>query len=522
MRITVRITRAVPPRPPPRPTPPAAPRLSSAGSCGGSCGWGAGRSSSSCCGSTRCWCEEGQRERVLLHGPRPQQRPLPTLQGFRCAADLQPALQLDLRGCRVAYKEKRGRRLQHALKVEGAAGEALLIGFPSRQQAEDWRKVWRCCSPAELGAGRWERSAAGGCRRARGWRKGRHAGGAAHAGSRPHGAWGCSVGLQCSPSPLCQVIQEVSSSSPSGPAACSPPASPCRAFGRAANPKQEEDGTRRSPSRSPTEDSKGGFLAVRLRWQRLWCAARRGALRMFPEPGGAPRRPSPRAVLRDGCDVTASGPPQRLHVARRVREFAVLQARPDEEGGAWLKSPPAKGGGSPAGANPCAETPGLGDGGRSPAAGGLLLRRIPTPNAYMDDPFGQPPASAAPRRLSSNTERLQRLQHSLDRAVRGQRRRPTSAAPGGSAAPPHGAAAVPQARQRDEGSPQLHTRDFFRSQRTLTLPPRKGTRDGLDFLTGKRAGSRLEKGGLKAGSELTLLPHRKAPAASSEVWDCGH
>ena len=74
-------------------------------------------------------------------------------QGFRCAADLQPVLRLDLRGCRVSYKEKRGRRLQHALKVVGTAGEALLLGFPSRQQAEDWRKVWRCCSPAELSAG---------------------------------------------------------------------------------------------------------------------------------------------------------------------------------------------------------------------------------------------------------------------------------------------------------------------------------------------------------------------------------
>ncbi|NXM87046.1 AF1L2 protein, partial [Oenanthe oenanthe] len=65
---------------------------------------------------------------------------------FRCAADLQPVLELDLRGCRVTYKDKRGQKMPHALKVTGTAGEALVIGFQSRQQAEDWRKVWRCCS----------------------------------------------------------------------------------------------------------------------------------------------------------------------------------------------------------------------------------------------------------------------------------------------------------------------------------------------------------------------------------------
>ncbi|NXC00115.1 AF1L2 protein, partial [Orthonyx spaldingii] len=60
---------------------------------------------------------------------------------FRRAADLQPVLELDLRGCRVTCKDKRGKKMPHALKVTGPAGEVLVIGFQSRQQAEDWRKV---------------------------------------------------------------------------------------------------------------------------------------------------------------------------------------------------------------------------------------------------------------------------------------------------------------------------------------------------------------------------------------------
>ena len=82
--------------------------------------------------------------------------PAVPLQCFRCAADPQPVMELDLRGCHVAYKAKRGKKMPHALKVMGTAGEALVIGFQSRQQAEDWRKVWRCCSLAELCMGRRE------------------------------------------------------------------------------------------------------------------------------------------------------------------------------------------------------------------------------------------------------------------------------------------------------------------------------------------------------------------------------
>ncbi|XP_068776987.1 actin filament-associated protein 1-like 2 [Struthio camelus] len=393
---------------------------------------------------------------------------------FKCAKDLQPVLELDLRGCRVAYKAKPGKKMQHELKVTGTAGEALVIGFQSRQQAEDWRKV----------------------------------------------------------------IEEVSSNSPSGLAAHSLPASPSSRPGRVSRySDSDSDRSPRSPAHGPPpgEDAPGGFLAVRLsgRWQRLWCAVRQGALRMFAEPGGAQRPVC--AVPLEGCEVTpgaaAAATPQRLriHIAQRGKELAVLETRSDEEREAWLKTLRARGGAEPACDRTCAETPRLGDASSAPAAGGLLLRRFPTPNAYMDDPFGQLPPATSPGPVYSNAERLQQLQQSLDRAAHRQHRRPLSAVPTGaysnapgSAVPSQAASAAPRlgkaaSQQRAEVSPELKNRDFFRSQRTLTLPESKGARDGLDFLIGKRAFPKLEekvgqleracrmKTRLKAGSEMNLL-----------------
>ncbi|KAM6294648.1 LOW QUALITY PROTEIN: actin filament-associated protein 1-like 2 [Aegotheles albertisi] len=390
---------------------------------------------------------------------------------FRCAADLQPVLELDLRGCRVTYKAKHSKKMPHALKVTGTAGEVLVIGFQSRQQAEDWRKV----------------------------------------------------------------IEEVSSDAPGGLAAIRVPASPSSRLGRAAGSqlgKEEEEDCSQQSSRAG-EDARGGFLAVRLRgrWQRLWCAVRQGALRMFPEPGGAQR---PVCALRlEGCQVSpgaAAGSPQhlRIRIAQRGRELALLQTRSDEEREAWLKTLRARGGGEPAGDSPCAETPRLGGASSCPAAGGLLQRRVPTPNAYMDDPFRQLPPTDTPKHVYSNVERLQQLQRSLDRAVQRQRQRPVSALPMGASSNAPGSALPSQAAaaglwgraagpQRVEVSPELQSRDFSQSQRTLTLPERKGARDGLDILIGKRAFPKLEekvgqlektcrvKGRLKAGSEMNLL-----------------
>lgn len=85
------------------------------------------------------------------------------------------------------------------------------------------------------------------------------------------------------------------------------------------------------------------------------------------------------------------------------------------------------------------------------------------------------------------------------------------------AAPPAAPRARPASAQLPKDTSTLQSRDFSLSQHTLTLPERKGTRDGLDVLIGKKAFPKLEekveqleracrvKGRLKSGSEMNLL-----------------
>ncbi|XP_062452650.1 actin filament-associated protein 1-like [Rhea pennata] len=445
---------------------------------------------------------------------------------FRCAKDLQPLLQLDLRGCRLAYKAKPGKRMQHELKVTGTAGEALVIGFQSRQQAEDWRKVMEEASSGSAGGLAARSLPASPAPRLGTVSLGsRGAAGRGAAPPKPRGAG------TAQPAPLLPQA----AAPRLGSASDRSPRSPARGPRRGAGAGDGERGRPRGGEPGGGAAGPGGFLAVRLsgRWQRLWCAVRQGALRMFAEPGGAQRPVC--AVPLEGCEVTAGGAaastprPLRIRLAQRGKELAVLETRSDEEREAWLKTLRARGAAEPGGERSPADSPRLGDAGSCPAAGGLLLRRFPTPNAYMDDPFGQLPPAASPGPVYSNAERLQQLQQSLDCAARRQHRRPLSAVPTGAcsnaagrAVPSQAASAAPRlgkaaSQQRVEVSPELKNRDFFRSQRTLTLPERKGARDGLDFLIGKRAFPKLEekvgqleracrgKGRLKAGSEMNLL-----------------
>ncbi|RVE67801.1 hypothetical protein OJAV_G00085390 [Oryzias javanicus] len=60
---------------------------------------------------------------------------------YKCARDLLPQLELNLRGSQVFYKWKTRSKIQHQLKVAPLRSDSLVLGYSSFQQAEEWRTV---------------------------------------------------------------------------------------------------------------------------------------------------------------------------------------------------------------------------------------------------------------------------------------------------------------------------------------------------------------------------------------------
>ncbi|XP_051806547.1 actin filament-associated protein 1-like 2 [Acanthochromis polyacanthus] len=60
---------------------------------------------------------------------------------YKCARDLLPQMELNLRGCQLVYKSKANRKIQHQLKLIPLGSESLVLGYSSFQQADEWRKV---------------------------------------------------------------------------------------------------------------------------------------------------------------------------------------------------------------------------------------------------------------------------------------------------------------------------------------------------------------------------------------------
>nr|XP_020450917.1 actin filament-associated protein 1-like 2 [Monopterus albus]XP_020450918.1 actin filament-associated protein 1-like 2 [Monopterus albus] len=60
---------------------------------------------------------------------------------YKCARDLLPQLELNLRGCRLVYKFKINRKIHHQLKLVLLGSETLVLGYSSFQQADEWRRV---------------------------------------------------------------------------------------------------------------------------------------------------------------------------------------------------------------------------------------------------------------------------------------------------------------------------------------------------------------------------------------------
>lgn len=62
-------------------------------------------------------------------------------QCYKCAQDLLPQLELNLRGCQLVYKSKSNRKIQHQLKLAPLGSDTLVLGYSSFQQADEWKKV---------------------------------------------------------------------------------------------------------------------------------------------------------------------------------------------------------------------------------------------------------------------------------------------------------------------------------------------------------------------------------------------
>ncbi|XP_032869775.1 actin filament-associated protein 1-like 1 [Amblyraja radiata] len=146
-------------------------------------------------------------------------------------------------------------------------------------------------------------------------------------------------------------------------------------------------------SRSSDTHSAGSLqVLVRGCWQMLWCRLDGPLLLMYGGPRGSGALQH--SIDLRGCTLRAHT--CSLSIARQDRELALLQAVSLEERGRWLRLLSAAGG---ADADPdpdpdhAYEDPSLATGawngaGNGPVSG-LLQRRVTTPNAYMDDPFGQ-------------------------------------------------------------------------------------------------------------------------------------
>ncbi|XP_053727482.1 actin filament-associated protein 1-like 1 isoform X1 [Synchiropus splendidus] len=75
---------------------------------------------------------------------------------YRCARDLLPQLELNLRGCRLVLKSSTNKKIPQQLKLtlSGPPVQILVLGFSSFQQAEEWRRVLQEVSAgADAGSG---------------------------------------------------------------------------------------------------------------------------------------------------------------------------------------------------------------------------------------------------------------------------------------------------------------------------------------------------------------------------------
>ncbi|XP_030643496.1 actin filament-associated protein 1-like 2 [Chanos chanos] len=274
---------------------------------------------------------------------------------FKCAKDLHPLLELNLKGCQVVYKSKHSKKMQHELKVV-VGSETVIMGFQSCSQAEEWRKI----------------------------------------------------------------IEEVSGTSYYEPESSSSilkseRLDSCRSSAML-HTDSDEDKLSGLPSALSSEEIKdrAGFLNVLMnyQWQSLWCRVDEGVLKMFRDEG-TEETPQYTVQLR-GCEVRP-GPDTahayRITVSQHGDQVAVLEASCSDDKEQWVQLLQD---GSSTRSHSSVDSPYTHldtsqDSLPSTSLSGLKIRRFPTSNTYMDDPFQQLCSSVHSQPIYSNSSILEHM-----------------------------------------------------------------------------------------------------------------
>ncbi|XP_076859363.1 actin filament-associated protein 1-like 2 [Brachyhypopomus gauderio] len=271
---------------------------------------------------------------------------------FKCAKDLHPLLEMKLPGCQVVYKSKRSKRMQRELKVVSGAS-TLVLGFQSCSLAEEWRKIIE-----ELSGSSYEPES--------------HSSSSIMRSERLE---------SCRSSPVLHSDSEEETLS-------------LHALHSAVSSVEINK-----------EQTRAGYLNVLMscQWQTLWCRVEQGLLKMF---GDESSEETPQYTLQLQGSEVQPGPDTahayRITILQHGDQVAVLEASCSDEKDQWVQL--LQDGSSTASGLPYQHT-------KHEPLSGLKVRRFPTSNTYIDDPFQQLCGAVRSQPIYSNTSILEHMFH---------------------------------------------------------------------------------------------------------------
>ncbi|XP_024865584.2 actin filament-associated protein 1-like 2 [Kryptolebias marmoratus] len=244
---------------------------------------------------------------------------------YKCAQDLLPQMEMNLRGCQLLYKSKSNGKIQHQLKLVLLGSESLVLGFSSFEHADEWRRVIE-----EVSVGGDEET------------------------------------------------QSFSSLNKSDH----------RLSCRSSSVQIDSDEEKPSASCSLNKHRGFLNVLMNCQWQSLWCQVEDGVLNMFgdeeedkQEEEEEVKRSPQYTVQLTGCDVRVDTERSyRITLSMLSDQVAVLEVSSSEEKQRWLKL--LQDGAAHQGHHDNKRQEPTGG-----ALSGLQTRRFPTSNTYMDDPF---------------------------------------------------------------------------------------------------------------------------------------